>query len=199
MSEKSKNLIIKDENGKILDIVKTNEKGFNKSIENSALWVIDANTGRLLPYANTAEFLSLSRVDTWYECVYKTDSDDEICKTETSAETNTGSTSSAGVDSTSSTKSTAIMHDNFLQKLENLIKERHEKMPEGSYTTHLFNSGGEKIRKKTGEEAFELVLAKEREEIIYEAADLIYHMMVLLESENIAFSEVVEELAKRES
>ena len=70
-------------------------------------------------------------------------------------------------------------------------------MPEGSYTTHLFEKGEEKIRKKTGEEAIELLLARERSDIVYEAADLIYHMMVLLEVKEIPIGEVLGELESR--
>jgi phosphoribosyl-ATP pyrophosphohydrolase len=78
-----------------------------------------------------------------------------------------------------------------------VIKERKANRPEGSYTTHLFNSGIEKIRKKTGEEAIELILARRREDIAYEAADLIYHLLVLLEAEDIDLGEVLEELSRR--
>ena len=88
--------------------------------------------------------------------------------------------------------------NSILGKLEQVIHKRKIELPEGSYTTHLFKSGAEKIRKKTGEEAIELILANSKNEIIYESADLIYHMMVLLESEGISFSSTLKELAKRE-
>ena len=84
-----------------------------------------------------------------------------------------------------------------LLSLEQVILDRMKTLPEGSYTTHLFNSGGEKIRKKTGEEAVELILAKNRDEIVYEAADLIYHMMVLLSHEGISIKSVLSELSNR--
>ncbi|MGC9311170.1 MAG: phosphoribosyl-ATP diphosphatase, partial [Sediminispirochaetaceae bacterium] len=70
-------------------------------------------------------------------------------------------------------------------------------MPEGSYTSHLFSSGPEKIRKKTGEEAIELLLADTPEQMLYEAADLVYHLMVLLVSENLSFDQVCAELQHR--
>ena len=77
-----------------------------------------------------------------------------------------------------------------------MLKRKRE-LPDGSYTTHLFQSGADKIRKKTGEEAIELILASSRGEIIYESADLIYHMLVLLLSEDISIDEVLAELGKR--
>lgn len=87
----------------------------------------------------------------------------------------------------------------ILTLLEAIIKERREAMPEGSYTTHLFESGLDKIRKKTGEEAVELILAEGREEIAHESADLIYHLLVLLEAAGVPLRAVLEELQNRSS
>jgi phosphoribosyl-ATP pyrophosphohydrolase len=70
-------------------------------------------------------------------------------------------------------------------------------MPEGSYTTHLFEKGEEKIRKKTGEEAVELLLAATDREIISESADLIYHLMVLLTERDLSIGQVIAELQGR--
>ncbi|MCF7914845.1 MAG: phosphoribosyl-ATP diphosphatase [Spirochaetaceae bacterium] len=84
-----------------------------------------------------------------------------------------------------------------LERLEAIVEERRQTMPEGSYTTHLFASGAEKIRKKAGEEAVELILASSRDQIVYEAADVLYHMCVLLVSEGISYGEVCSELQER--
>ena len=84
-----------------------------------------------------------------------------------------------------------------LSDLSKLIHERHVAMPEGSYTTHLFSSGSEKIRKKFGEEAVELLLASEREHLVSETSDLIYHLLVLLEAEGVSLDEIAAELHKR--
>ena len=85
----------------------------------------------------------------------------------------------------------------ILAHLYELVRERRRSMPEGSYTTYLFSSGVEKIRKKTGEEAVELVLARERKEMVSESADLLYHLLVLLCASDIEIREVLEELAGR--
>ncbi len=74
---------------------------------------------------------------------------------------------------------------------------RKREMPEGSYTTHLFESGPAKIRKKTGEEAVELILAESPEDITCETADLIYHLFVLLTEEGIDFDHIIAELDTR--
>ena len=84
-----------------------------------------------------------------------------------------------------------------ISRLYELVGERQRTLPEGSYTTHLFESGPEKIRKKTGEEAVELILAREHREIVSESADLIYHLLVLLRASEIDVAEVLDELAAR--
>jgi phosphoribosyl-ATP pyrophosphohydrolase len=84
-----------------------------------------------------------------------------------------------------------------LSRLYEVVREREKSMPEGSYTSYLFASGPEKIRKKTGEEAVELVLAREHGEIVAESADLIYHLLVLLRASDIEVGEVLEELRGR--
>ncbi|MCY4446253.1 MAG: bifunctional phosphoribosyl-AMP cyclohydrolase/phosphoribosyl-ATP diphosphatase HisIE [Rhodobacteraceae bacterium] len=88
----------------------------------------------------------------------------------------------------------------FLNRLERLIKTRNQKRPEGSYTTTLFNKGAYKIAQKVGEEGVELALAKvkeDRSEILNEAADLMFHIMVLLESSGLGLDEVSRVLAER--
>lgn len=84
-----------------------------------------------------------------------------------------------------------------LEKLKQVIAGRRRDMPEGSYTTLLFSKGEEKIRKKTGEEAIELLLATTRQDIVYESADLLYHLMVLLEVKGIPIDDVLGELEGR--
>ncbi|HWR22247.1 MAG TPA: bifunctional phosphoribosyl-AMP cyclohydrolase/phosphoribosyl-ATP diphosphatase HisIE [Feifaniaceae bacterium] len=87
-----------------------------------------------------------------------------------------------------------------LSFLYGLIAGRKQDMPEGSYTTYLFEKGREKILKKVGEECSEVVIAAmkdSREETVYEAADLAYHMLVLLCEMGIEPKEVLHELQKR--
>ena len=89
---------------------------------------------------------------------------------------------------------------NVLADLEKLIADRHKKLPEGSYTTYLFTKGVDKIGKKIGEESAEVIIAAKndsKEELRYEAADLIYHLMVLLQNQGVPMEEIYEELASR--
>lgn len=88
----------------------------------------------------------------------------------------------------------------ILQKLETIIKQREKERPEGSYTTYLFEKGVDKILKKVGEEAAEVIIAaknRSHEELKWEAADLIYHLFVLLEEQKLPFKEVLSVLSKR--
>ena len=85
----------------------------------------------------------------------------------------------------------------ILRELEELIKRRKEKPVEGSYTSKLFAEGKEKIYKKFGEEAIEVLVAEGRERIIHETADLLYHLLVLLVHNGISLGEVMKELRRR--
>lgn len=88
----------------------------------------------------------------------------------------------------------------FLGSLERLIRERHKDMPEGHYTTRLFSEGVSKISQKVGEEAVETILEAmkgDRERYIYEASDLLYHLLVLNEWMGIGMGDLEEELFSR--
>jgi phosphoribosyl-ATP pyrophosphohydrolase/phosphoribosyl-AMP cyclohydrolase len=93
-----------------------------------------------------------------------------------------------------------VSKSKVLSDLEKLIADRHQKLPEGSYTTYLFAKGVDKIGKKIGEEAAEVIIAAKnnsKEELRYEAADLLYHLMVLLQNQGIPMDEIYDELASR--
>lgn len=87
-----------------------------------------------------------------------------------------------------------------LENLYNLLLERKEKKPEGSYTTYLFDKGTDKILKKVGEECTEVIIAgkaDDKKETIYEIADLAYHVMVLMTQMGITVEDIHKELASR--
>ena len=90
----------------------------------------------------------------------------------------------------------------FLLKLEELLKKRKAELPEKSYTSELFREGSDRILKKIGEEAGEVIIAgknTDRQELIHEAADLLFHLQVFLTHRDVSINEVVEELKKRHS
>jgi phosphoribosyl-ATP pyrophosphohydrolase/phosphoribosyl-AMP cyclohydrolase len=95
-----------------------------------------------------------------------------------------------------------VTSSEFLFYLEQVINDRREYPQEGSYTNHLFSRGLNKIAQKVGEEAVELVIESKDDNkplFLGEAADLMYHFLVLLAEKNVKFSEVVEVLKGRHS
>ena len=88
----------------------------------------------------------------------------------------------------------------FLTELQDFINRRHDEKPEGSYTTKLFKDGINKIAQKVGEEALETVIEATNgtsEHLVYEASDLLYHLVVMLASKGLRIEQVAEELHKR--
>jgi phosphoribosyl-ATP pyrophosphohydrolase/phosphoribosyl-AMP cyclohydrolase len=88
----------------------------------------------------------------------------------------------------------------FIYDLERVLTERKKDLPKGSYSSKLFKKGIDKIAQKLGEEAVETIIAsknKKDSEVIYESADLIYHLMVLLVERNIPVDAVFQELIVR--
>lgn len=85
-----------------------------------------------------------------------------------------------------------------LDRLMSVLRDRRDKKPEGSYSASLFEKGRDEIAKKVGEEAIEVILARGRERVTYEVADLIFHLSALLVDEGLDWRDVEAELAKRE-
>ncbi|MCQ2149738.1 MAG: bifunctional phosphoribosyl-AMP cyclohydrolase/phosphoribosyl-ATP diphosphatase HisIE [Bacteroidales bacterium] len=91
-------------------------------------------------------------------------------------------------------------NEGFIRSLGAVIRRRHEEMPDESYTTRLFLKGPKAIAKKVGEECAEALIeavSHDRERFIYEASDLIYHTLVLMEQMGVEISDFEEELALR--
>jgi len=89
----------------------------------------------------------------------------------------------------------------ILDELYNTILSRKEKLPLGSYVSSLFKNGKDRIIQKVGEEVVEVVIAaknKNRERLISEIADLVFHILVLLAACNVSFDEILTELKKRQ-
>ncbi len=92
--------------------------------------------------------------------------------------------------------------EGFVRALSALVKRRHKEMPADSYTTKLFIKGVKSIAKKVGEEAAESVIEAvdgNRGRFVYEASDLVYHMLVLLEQMDVTVQDIEQELFKRHS
>ena len=90
--------------------------------------------------------------------------------------------------------------EGFIRRLQAVVRQRHAAMPEGSYTARLFTHGVNEIAQKVGEEAVETVIeavAGNREAMIYEASDLVYHLLVLLEATGCSIADLERELSAR--
>lgn len=88
----------------------------------------------------------------------------------------------------------------FFKYLQHFIEKRYQEMPEGSYTTSLFQSGVNRMAQKVGEEAIESVIEAcngTDERLIYESADMLYHLIVLLTSKGLSIENLSRELQKR--
>ncbi|MGC9006887.1 MAG: bifunctional phosphoribosyl-AMP cyclohydrolase/phosphoribosyl-ATP diphosphatase HisIE [Sulfurihydrogenibium sp.] len=97
-------------------------------------------------------------------------------------------------------KDTKPLPFEILHKLYEKIEERKNTKPEGSYVAKLFEKGSDKIIQKVGEEAIETVIAlknKNKDEIVYETADLLFHLLVALVDSGVKLEYIQEELLKR--
>ncbi len=88
----------------------------------------------------------------------------------------------------------------ILTELQEIIAKREHEMPEGAYTTYLFEHGVDKILKKVGEEAGEVIIAaknRDAEELKWEVSDLLYHVLVLLQEQKVPLDEILATLKER--
>lgn len=184
-------LEVRDPDGDLIAVLLMNAKAANKSREQGELWTVVPPGDRVLPIEG-AEFVLLETVEgNRYRCVLG--DHQAVEAVEEAVATRFAGLTEAELPAPVATGGSQPT----LEKLKQVIAGRRRDMPEGSYTTLLFTKGEEKIRKKTGEEAIELLLAQTRKDLVYEAADLIYHLMVLLEVKDIPVDEVLAELEGR--
>jgi len=193
-------LEVRSYDGSFLGALLTNRKAYHKSIEQKELWFVHPVNHRVLPLEGV-KFIHLeTQAPTHYRVVldapgvkaFKTERDRQMGDF-----LKLDSVGPGPGDLEHDPSTPAPQKDSTLEMLRQVIAGRRKDMPEGSYTTHLFQKGEAKIRKKTGEEAIELILATDRKDMVGEAADLIYHMMVLLEVTDIAIGDVLAELEAR--
>lgn len=180
-------VIIQDNNTlQVLMLGYMNEEAYVKSVAESRVTFFSRTKGRLWTKGETSgNFLNIKSIAK--DC----DSDTLLVRVDPVGPVcHTGSKTCFGERET----------EGFIGYLQSVIAQRHRDMPEGSYTTKLFNKGVNKIAQKVGEEAVETVIEAvdgNDEAMIYEASDLMYHLLVLLTSKGMSLKEIEEELAKR--
>lgn len=176
----------------IVGMVWTSHKTAQKSLETGVLWEIHSQTKREIEVHPRIPIGALHKKKGWYIAEV-----DEVCYDDILEKPlHSLAVSPICSEPICFESAKGETHDIFSQ-LQSMIMSRKTTLPEGSYTTHLFQSGTEKIRKKLGEEAIELVLSADKESIISESADLLYHLLVLLVDENIDMALVLQELMQR--
>ncbi len=192
-------MVLLDVEGRPLRGALSSEKAYKKSLESGTLWGVNPETGRVLPLEGVRRLAGIERDGM------------SVTARVVLAEAGAGGAPgpaprAADRDAEAGRKAgagpgreppVAAGVSGVLEALEEVIASRREEMKEGSYTTYLFEKGLEKIRKKTGEEAIELLLATDPKEVTSEAADLVYHLLVLLKALEIPLSAVLGELETR--
>lgn len=180
-------IIIDDNTGQVLMLGFMNDEAYQKTIDEKVVTFFSRTKNRLWTKGETSgNYLNLVDI--------KTDCDNDTLLIRVNPEGNTchlGNYSCFNIEK-----------DNlrFLQKLFELIKDRKEKLPEDSYTSKLFKKGENRIIQKVGEEAIETIIAaknNDKEEIINETSDLIYHLFVMLAEKDIELNEIAENLLSR--
>jgi len=181
----------------VLTLAYMNEESLEKSLETKETW-----------------FYSRSRQELWHkgatsgntqkivEMRYDCDQDAILVQVEPAGPACHKGNYSCFPDSLLSNDRIELNSDRFaiINELERIIAERENERPEGSYTTYLFEKGVDKILKKVGEEAAEVIIAaknRDPEELKWEAADLLYHLLVLLREQKLPLDEVLSALQKR--
>lgn len=179
------------ENKQVLTLAYMNPEAYQKTLDTMETWLYSRSRQELWHKGATSGNTQ-KVVDIFYDC----DQDAILLSVIPNGPAcHTGSTSCF-----KGAKEVKNSPSQVLVDLEALIADRYEKLPEGSYTTYLFAKGVDKIGKKIGEESAEVIIAAKnnsKEELRYEAADLIYHLMVLLQNQGVPMNEIYEELASR--
>ncbi|MDR2937024.1 MAG: bifunctional phosphoribosyl-AMP cyclohydrolase/phosphoribosyl-ATP diphosphatase HisIE [Rikenellaceae bacterium] len=163
-----------------------NEEAYNKTVAENRVTFFSRTKGRLWTKGETSgNFLNVVSI--------AKDCDDDTLLIRVNP---IGPTCHTGSKTCFATRET----EGFLYHLQRVIQGRKQTMPEGSYTTRLFTKGVNKIAQKVGEEAVETVIEavdQNHEAMLYEAADLMYHYLVLLTATGHSLTDIEEELAKR--
>ncbi|TKI58643.1 bifunctional phosphoribosyl-AMP cyclohydrolase/phosphoribosyl-ATP diphosphatase HisIE [Brevibacillus antibioticus] len=192
-------VIVQDAGSKtVLTLAYMNEESLQKSLATKETWFWSRSRQQLWHKGETSGHTQRI-VSMRYDC----DGDALVVMVEPNGPAcHTGAYSCFTQEVFTDTDDEPVQADRFaiLSELEELIAAREVERPEGSYTTYLFEKGVDKILKKVGEEAAEVIIAaknRSREELRYEASDLIFHLMVLLREQKLPLDEVLKELQKR--
>lgn len=199
--------IIQDyKSGQVLMMAYMNAESLGKTIETGKTWFYSRSRQSLWMKGETS-----GHIQTVKEILYDCDEDTLLIKVEqTGAACHTGHYSCFYRNADGEEVVPAVFDPDqiyaspsgpgILYELYDVIMDRKAKMPEGSYTTYLFDKGLDKILKKVGEENAEVIIAsknRSKSEVIYETSDLIYHLLVLLVEQGVSLGDIFTELKSR--
>ncbi|HEU5141459.1 MAG TPA: bifunctional phosphoribosyl-AMP cyclohydrolase/phosphoribosyl-ATP diphosphatase HisIE [Bacillales bacterium] len=189
--------IVQDAQSKeVLTLAYMNQESLEKSLETKETWFYSRSRQELWHKGETSGNTQ-KIVDLRYDC----DKDAVLVLVEPTGPACHKGTYSCFADSML-TEQPEPRADRFaiLNELESVIASRESELPEGAYTTYLFNEGVDKILKKVGEEAGEVIIAaknRAHDELQWEVADLFYHVLVLLREQKLPLDQVLQVLEKR--
>ncbi len=199
--------IIQDsQSGRVLMMAYMNAESLGKTIESGYTWFYSRSREQLWMKGETSGHVQKVR-EIYYDC----DGDCLLIQVEqTGAACHTGHYSCFYRSAASEETEPPVFDPDqvykpqasaaILYELYDVICDRRRQMPAGSYTTYLFEKGLDKILKKVGEENAEVIIAaknRSREELVYEASDLLYHLLVLLVEQDVSLENIFSELKSR--
>ena len=199
--------VVQEENGQVLMLAYMNQESLQKTLETGTTWFWSRSRQELWNKGATSGNMQEVK-DMYYDC----DGDTilVIVHQQGSGACHTGTYSCfSGRRLLPNDKALAVVEQpvadenalaGIMNELYAVIKDRQLNPKEGSYTNYLFEKGIDKILKKVGEEATEIVIAAknpDREEVKYEISDFLYHMMVLMVECGVSWEDVIKELADR--
>ncbi|WP_147534059.1 bifunctional phosphoribosyl-AMP cyclohydrolase/phosphoribosyl-ATP diphosphatase HisIE [Bacillus marasmi] len=182
----------------VLTLAYMNKESLEKSLETGETWFYSRSRQELWHKGETS-----GNTQKIHEIKYDCDKDALLVLVEPAGPACHNGTVSCFVESIYSSEAapTPTLSDyQILLTLEKVIKDRELNRPEGAYTTYLFEKGVDKILKKVGEEAAEVIIAaknRSHEELKWEASDLLYHLLVLLREQDLPFAEILNVLESR--
>lgn len=186
--------IIQDCNsGEVLMLAYMNEESYKKTIDTGYTWFYSRSRKELWNKGASSGNIQKTK-----ELSYDCDGDTLLIKVEQK-----GPACHTGKRSCFFNKVTPVKNltmGEALFTLDDILKDRKKNLVEGSYTAYLYKEGLDKILKKVGEECAEVIIAaknSDKSELIYEVSDLLYHLLVLLNEQEIRLEEIKDELIKR--
>ena len=190
--------IIQDSsNNEVLMMAYMNEESLNKTLASGYTWFFSRSRQQLWMKGESSG--NTQKVE---QILYDCDEDTLLIKVKPAGPAcHTGNYSCFYRDLQGEEIDTSIPFQvNILQELYQIILSRQQEMPEGSYTSYLFQEGIDKILKKVGEESAEVIIAaknQEKSEVVYETADLIYHLLVMMVEQGVKLADIYKELSSR--